>query len=267
MDVARIRNEHVFLPPLLPIQIEKLGPVLANLIPAVDLAAIGAGTDVFSLLQSKAVTSPLLQQLSALPSPVPYSLSWLPHCQPCFLLALRTEVYLIFSRDVWFRVPDVRFPKRKSPSEFVNNTLLLGELIRDPANSASGSVLQSRLLVSDLLVMSQTFLPSVLPLDKRLQTADVELLQTLKQMREQAGVKVESIQLHVRNKMYFPASKVDSVLGMKVAHGHEGLVLQWNGKHEQTSTAASTIGYRLVWRKEDTRGVAIDQVRALAQLK
>jgi hypothetical protein len=124
--------------------------------------------------------------------------------------------------------------------------------------------MQSRFLATDLLVMSQTVLPKLMTLDKRLQTIDVELITPLKQMREhQARTQPHmQIHLHIRCKMMFPLAKVESVLHMKVSHGHLGLVVQMNGKQDTPHG-----GYKFVYRKDDPQGMTIAQVLQLAQVK
>lgn len=234
--------------------------------------------------------------------PPPYSLSWMPRHTPCFMLLQRADVYIICGEKEWFHVPQMHFPKRKAPTENVNksvsrsysaacsgagrirrlflrsvrvpsmcascvlpfsspfSTLLLGDLIVDPSPDGS---FQSRYLATDLLVMSQTVLPKLMPLEQRLHTLDVELIQPLKQLTARTN---RTPQLHIRCKMFFPCAKVESVWHMSVGHGNLGLVWQFNRPTNETNRNANE-GYKLVCRKEDMQGVEYAQIVKLAQTK
>lgn len=146
------------------------------------------------------------------------------------------------------------------------STLLLGELVLDPSVSPSGESgpPQSRFLATDLLVMSQTVLPSMMPLDQRLRTVDAELIGPLKQLRDHTARTQPhvGIDLHVRAKMLFPLAKVESAMRLKVAHGHEGIVVQMNGKQDTQQP-----GYKFVYRKADPQGISEEQILQLARTR
>jgi hypothetical protein len=104
-----------------------------------------------------------------------------------------------------------------------------------------------------------------MPLEKRLQTLDIELIAPLKHLREQQARSHphQAITLHIRNKMMFPLVKVESVLNMKVGHGNLGVVLQMNGQQN----APNQEGYRLVFKTEQPQGVDVAMLLKLAQSK
>ena len=112
------------------------------------------------------------------------------------------------------------------------------------------SSLQSRFLVTDLLVMSQTLLLTLMPLEQRLSTLEAEIIQPLKLMLASpaaaAAAPIPHPLLHIRAKPHSPLAKIDSVLHMKVPHVHEGITVRMSGKDKD---AAKSAGYQFVWRK------------------
>jgi Asp-tRNA(Asn)/Glu-tRNA(Gln) amidotransferase A subunit family amidase len=170
---------------------------------------------------------------------------------------LREGVYALFgsAAELCFFVPNLSFPKRKLPADRVNNTLLLGELIRDPVAPAASSAdaatpttsnMQSRLLVTDLLIMSQTLLLTLMPLEQRLSTLEAELIQPLKALQATLPATAHS-EMHVRAKAHFALAKAESVLRMAVPHVHQGLTLRMSGKDKD---AAKSVGFQFTWRKD-----------------
>jgi len=253
---ADVLREHAFLVPVGADKVASLQSTLTQLMPPASVAkykpATG-GSDVFAFLQSPPVTAQVLQHVTSAPASAraPYLLSWLPQHFPCLLLILRDSVYAVFgpSADLWFLVPNLSFPKRKAPADRVNNTLLLGELIRDIVHGpAAGAppVVQSRLLVTDLLIMSQTLLLTLMPLEQRLTTMDAELIQPLKALLATLPTAAQP-ELHIRGKAHFQLSKVESVLRMSVPHVHQGLTLRMSGKDKD---AAKSVGFHFAWRKD-----------------
>jgi hypothetical protein len=249
-QIQRLRSEHSFLQLVSEERLPPLQAALAQLMPSASVSKFKLHTSsVWNFLHPPLLTAAVLQQVLHAPpaSRAPYLLSWLPQHMPCLLLILRESVYAVFHEQLFFLVPHLRFPKRKAPHEFVNNTLLLGELIVDSAPASSGALsLQSRFLVTDLLIMSQTMLLSLMGLEQRLSTAENELIAPYKSMLAAAAPGSPHSQLHVRVKPFSPLNKLESVLHMQVPHVHEGIVLRMSGKDKE---AARSAGYQFVWRK------------------
>jgi hypothetical protein len=259
---SAVRRDHPFLVPVRSDKVASLHATLAQLMPAASTAKFrlpSGATDPFAFLQTPPLTPEVLQHVYTGPasSRAPYLLSWLPEHYPCLLLVLREGVYALFgsAAELCFFVPNLSFPKRKLPADRVNNTLLLGELIRDPVAPAASSAdaatpttsnMQSRLLVTDLLIMSQTLLLTLMPLEQRLSTLEAELIQPLKALQATLPATAHS-EMHVRAKAHFALAKAESVLRMAVPHVHQGLTLRMSGKDKD---AAKSVGFQFTWRKD-----------------
>jgi hypothetical protein len=254
-----------------------LHATLAQLMPPASTAKFrlpSGATDPFAFLQTPPLTPEVLQHVYTGPasSRAPYLLSWLPEHYLCLLLVLREGVYALFgsASELCFFVPNLSFPKRKLPADRVNNTLLLGELIRDPvvaaaASSADGAAaatthMQSRLLVTDLLIMSQTLLLTLMPLEQRLSTLEAELIQPLKALQASLPTTAHS-EMHVRAKAHFALPKAESVLRMAVPHVHQGLTLRMSGKDKD---AVKSVGYHFAWRKDAPGNVSEAEILKFA---
>jgi len=271
IDVAQLRRDHPFLVPMNQTQIDRLTATLHTLLPSVSVSALKAPADIWSFLSPPSLTPAHLSTVrhaisSAANSstPPPYVVSWLPQHYSCFLLIMREAVHVIFGPQNWFIIPGMRFPKRKAQHENVNNTLLLGELILDPApspspSSSSSPSFISRFLVCDLLVMSQTVLaqsPTRHRLDQRLQTMEHELIQPLKASQQ-------TLQMHVRVKQMLGLHKIEAAMRMQVPHKHLGIVLQRSGHAEETINAP----YRINYLKNAKDKVNENELLQLAQLQ
>ena len=250
-----IQRDHPFLQLVRADKVPALQAALAGVMPAAAVAKYKAGSDLNSLLRPPSLSLDTLRALHSGPasSRAPYLLSWLPAHYPCFVWVMRESVYLVFDHALFFLVPLLSFPKRKAPAERINNTLMLGELIQDRVD---GGVVQSRVLLTDLLVMSQTLLLPMMGLEQRLATLDTELLQPLK-----LSAPSPPSQLHVRAKLMFPLAKLESVMHMSVPHTLMGIELRMSGKDKD---AAKSRGFQFVWKKDNTAGVSVADLMALA---
>lgn len=253
-----IQRDHPFLQLVRAEKVSALQAALAQVMPAGSIAkykAGGSGTDLNAMLRPPPLSLDTLRALHSGPASAraPYLLSWLPAHYACFLWVMRESVYLVFDHALFFLVPHLSFPKRKAPAERINNTLLLGELIQD---RVEGGAVQSRVLVTDLLVMSQTLLLPMMGLEQRLATLDTELLQPLK-----LSAPSPPSQLHVRAKLMFPLAKLDSVLHMSVPHTFLGIELRMSGKDKD---AAKSRGFQFVWKRDQPAGVSVADLMMLA---
>ena len=124
---AQLQRDHPFLVAARPDKAASLLGVLGQVFPAASMAKFKAGGSVAdggyaAFLRPPPLTKEVLQLVHSAPvaSKAPYLLSWLPQHYPCMMLLLREQVWLIFEHQLCFLVPNLHFPKRKSPQDNIN---------------------------------------------------------------------------------------------------------------------------------------------------